>query len=276
MKVFISWSGSLSENLGEALRNWTPSVIQVIEPYFTPSDVDKGARWSSEIAGELEKSEIGLLCITRENIHSDWILFEAGAISKQMGETHVCPILFDVKTTDLAGPLKQYQATKFEKSDFHKLLNLMNDRLGESKLTPKTLDNVFNKWWPDLESDVEAILSDSNPEPEEPIRQDRDLLEEILILTRHQISMRGRPIPAAVVLDLLDNHIALHNQQAEQDGNYQDTLELLKAMRDPIFKILQHAKSSDEAKASFETYRELTYEVLSKPDKDEFEDDIPF
>ncbi len=57
MKLFISWSGSLSRKLGEALRLWFPAVIQSIKPYFTPSDIDKGARWNNEIAKELETSE---------------------------------------------------------------------------------------------------------------------------------------------------------------------------------------------------------------------------
>jgi hypothetical protein len=49
MRVFISWSGNLSRQLGEALRKWLPSALQYVKPYFTPADIDKGARWASEI-----------------------------------------------------------------------------------------------------------------------------------------------------------------------------------------------------------------------------------
>ncbi len=44
MKVFISWSGNNSKKLGETLRDWLPAVLQVVKPYFTPSDTEKGTR----------------------------------------------------------------------------------------------------------------------------------------------------------------------------------------------------------------------------------------
>jgi len=72
MKVFISWSGALSRKLAEALRNWLPAVLQSVEPYFTPDDIEKGARWEAEIAGELEASEVGVFCLTRESLSSLW------------------------------------------------------------------------------------------------------------------------------------------------------------------------------------------------------------
>jgi hypothetical protein len=66
-KVFISWSGNLSGKLGEALRDWLPTVLQYVRPYFTPNDIEKGAKWNSEIVKELEGSNIGLICLTRDN-----------------------------------------------------------------------------------------------------------------------------------------------------------------------------------------------------------------
>ena len=94
MKVFISWSGQPSKRLGEALRDWLPGVLQLVTPYFTPSDIEKGTLWSTDIAKELSESQVGILCVTRDNIHSDWLLFEAGALSKSLEKSHVCPVLF--------------------------------------------------------------------------------------------------------------------------------------------------------------------------------------
>ena len=143
MKVFISWSGPHSKKLGEAIRDWLPGVLQLVIPYFTPSDIEKGTRWSTDIAKELEESKIGILCVTKDNLHSDWILFEAGALSKRLQKSLVCPILFGITNTDLAGPLKQFQTTEFEKNDFHKLMTVINAQLDEHKLPQKTLDIVF-------------------------------------------------------------------------------------------------------------------------------------
>lgn len=92
-KVFISWSGELSRQLAEAVRNWLPGVLQYVKPYFTPDDIEKGTKWSTETIKELEESEIGILCLTRDNLNKPWILFEAGALSKNFGKAKVCTLL---------------------------------------------------------------------------------------------------------------------------------------------------------------------------------------
>jgi len=117
-KVFISWSGELSNKVAEELRKWLPGVLQFVKPYFTPNDIDKGTRWSSEIAGELENSDVGIICLTKDNIERPWILFEAGALSKKINKSNVCTLLFNLEPTDLSGPLASFQSTKFEKADF--------------------------------------------------------------------------------------------------------------------------------------------------------------
>ena len=70
MKVFISWSGDTSFKVAEVLKEWLPCIIQDVEPYFSSADIDKGARWSSDIAKELEAADFGILCVTKDNIDS--------------------------------------------------------------------------------------------------------------------------------------------------------------------------------------------------------------
>ena len=65
VKVFISWSGDTSLKVAQLLRDWLPYVINAIEPYVSSEDIDKGARWSTDIAKELEDSTFGILCVTR-------------------------------------------------------------------------------------------------------------------------------------------------------------------------------------------------------------------
>src|SRR5205085_11894396 len=94
MKVFISWSGETGRALADLIQQWLPSVIQAVKPYFTPDDIAKGARWGIEIANELQVSQIGLLIITPDTVEAPWIMFEAGALSKNIGKAKVAPIVF--------------------------------------------------------------------------------------------------------------------------------------------------------------------------------------
>ena len=183
-KVFISWGGDLSKQLAEEVKNWLPSVLQFVKPYFTPDDIEKGARWESSIAQELANSQIGIICLTKDNISRPWILFEAGALSKNFGKANVCTILFNVESTQITGPLTCFQATKFDKADFKKLIKTINDTGGESKLDSKILDEVFEMWWPRLETKIKKIIKDYKEEVYEDERTERDMLEELLELTR--------------------------------------------------------------------------------------------
>ncbi len=100
MKIFISWSGKLSEQIALYLRIWLQNVIQVAEPYVSTEDMDKGSRWFAEIDRELGDCEFGIICLTRENMNKPWILFEAGAMSRSITRARVTPLLIDVVAAD--------------------------------------------------------------------------------------------------------------------------------------------------------------------------------
>lgn len=239
MKAFISWSGQQSKELGEAIRDWIPLVLQAVTPYFTPSDIEKGTRWSNDIAKELEASSLGIFCITRENIRAPWILFEAGALSNSIDKSHVCPILFGVSPADIEGPLKQFQLTSFDKGDLKQLLTTLNGRLQDGKIAPKTLETIFDKWWPDLFQKVSNILG-KQAEPAEPIRNDRELLEEILMLTRRaDDASRSTSINPRALIHIANSLIMVHNQQAHRQGTYQNALDLLRQIHEPLCYLLR-------------------------------------
>lgn len=190
-KVFISWGGDLSKQLAEEVKNWLPSVLQFVKPYFTPDDIEKGTRWESSIAQELASSQIGIICLTKDNISRPWILFEAGALSKNFGKANVCTVLFNVDSTDITGPLTCFQATKFDKADFKKLIKTINDTGGDLKLDSKVLDDVFEMWWPRLEDKIKKVIKNYKEESHEEERSEREILEELLELTR----MTARKMP---------------------------------------------------------------------------------
>ena len=214
MRVFISWSGDLSRQLGESLRKWLPAVLQSVCPYFTPSDIEKGARWNSDIAKELEQAQIGILCVTRENVESPWLAFEAGALSKQLDKARVCPILFGLENKDIRGPLSQFQTTAFGKEDIVRLVMVINSHLQDRQLSPDILEGVFEKWWPDLEAEVNDTLARQCANENDPVRPERDILEEVLEMTR-LIAKRGGEPKAALngkaILHLLEHFAKVHD-----------------------------------------------------------------
>jgi hypothetical protein len=184
MRVFLSWSGARSKALAHALREWLPTVIQAVEPWMSESDIDRGARWSSEIATQLEEAQVGIICITPENVPSPSLHFEAGAISKALDKSLVCTYLLDLEPTDLRWPLATFQATRANKEDTKQLLMTINKALGEQALPSERLDKSFERWWPELAVQIEkAPSSDTTAKSSRP---DRELLEEILELLRNR------------------------------------------------------------------------------------------
>lgn len=157
MKVFISWSGNKSHKVALVYRDWLPSVIQTIEPYVSSEDIDKGARWSTDIATELEDSTFGILCVTKENLDAPWLAFEAGALSKTMDKSFVSPFLFDIKRSEVDGPILQFQSTIFQKEDIKKLVKTLNKACGESSITDARLEKAFEVWFPTLEEELNKL-----------------------------------------------------------------------------------------------------------------------
>lgn len=213
MKVFISWSGTISHRVAVVLRDWLPSVIQSIEPYVSSEDIDKGARWSTDIAGELHASTYGLICLTKDNIAAPWINFEAGALGKSIDKGRVSPFLFRIKRSEVEGPILQFQSTVFEQDDVLKLLKSINDACGVEGLEASRLVKSFGVWWPQLERQLNEIPSDEvgpvapAEDAVEPAASEVSrVLEEILELTRNNHKLLRSPdalLPADYVQHVL-------------------------------------------------------------------------
>ena len=184
MKVFISWSGNTSLKVAQQLRDWLPFVINSIEPYVSSEDIDKGARWSTDIAKELADSTFGILCVTKDNFEAPWLSFEAGALSKTMEKSFVTPFLFDIKRSEVQGPILQFQSTIFEKEDIKKMVKTLNKACGETGISETRLDKSFDVWYPTLEKGLNELKSisssvEDNRSAEEPPHSS-EILEEKL------------------------------------------------------------------------------------------------
>lgn len=192
MDVFISWSGPQSKQVAEALHHYLPLMINAIQPWLSSSDIDAGARWSSDIAGKLEASKVGIICLTPTNLDSIWVHFEAGALAKTLQNTFVCPYLVGLDPADVKGPLTQFQMKRSNEEETKRLLETLNSALGEKAISADQFDESFSVWYPKLKERLEAIPKDG-PVPKK--RSTEDMLEELLELVRRQAqTQRERPL----------------------------------------------------------------------------------
>ena len=255
-KVFISWSGDLSNKLADAVRQWLPGVLQFVKPYFTPSDIEKGTKWASDIAGELESSDVGIICLTKENLAKPWILFESGALSKNLDSSRVCTLLFGIDSTDLKGPLTTFQNTKFEKSDFKKLVKSINNTGGDSKLDDAVLDQVFEMWWDKLESQISEILNNHQNNDIVEHRSERDILEEVLELSRLGARRRSMhmELHPELLMDLAEGAMELQHI-VEREGSKRAHMALRRFQ-----KPLEHLMRRSDHPEIYERYRMMRNE----------------
>jgi hypothetical protein len=184
MTVFISWSGknSVSHKVASALRDWLPNVIQTVQPWLSNADIDAGAQWANEMFQAIKDTKVGIICVTRNNQSEPWISFEAGALAKAMESSRVCPLLIDLKPSDVTGPLTTLQMEQLDEEGLFRVLKMLNQHGGGQLLPEETLRKSFEKWWPDLERDIAIITS--TQEPSKPLRNQQEILEEILNTVR--------------------------------------------------------------------------------------------
>jgi hypothetical protein len=157
--VFISWSGPQSKHIAKALKEglsyiFRPAYLQI----WLSTEIVPGARWSDAISKKLEEANYGILCLTRENLNRPWIFFEAGAISKVVGEAHVCPYLHEVEVSLLQqSPLGQFQAVRVDKEGTLELVHALHSLLYPPLYNPSTLNDIFEVMWKNFDQCLSAI-----------------------------------------------------------------------------------------------------------------------
>ncbi len=285
MKIFISWSGERSKYIAESIRLWIPKVIQAVKLWMSNEDIESGKRWSSEIMQELENSKFGIICITPENQLNPWLMFESGALSKTLDQTYVCPIIYDMMPSEISSPLSQFQARNVDKEGIFKLIKTINNALDKNSIKEEELEEIFNVWWPQLESKI------NNCPPYEGIkikeRTPDDILKELVDNTREQLRREELRLEKNKRLDekidfLIEymenikalpsmlNNLFSNNQKLIQNSNSLETNQNLQFKElnnifdnDQINNLLRNIK---EIKKTSEDFREG---VLNKPEEEE-------
>lgn len=147
VEIFVSWSGRQAQQVAEAMCALLKELFpKHVKTWYSNADISKGTRWNVELAEALDRCSFGLICITRANRTSPWLLFEAGAIAKAVEESRIFPFLLDLNQSELIGPLAQFQATLPNRKDVALLIHEINKCLQRPKRR-NNIDQLYIHAW---------------------------------------------------------------------------------------------------------------------------------
>ena len=137
---------------------------------MSDSDIKAGERWQLEIAKQLHNSDFGIICVTRENLNSHWLLFESGALATSVTDSNVIPLMYDLQYSELQSPLTQFQSNAFNKRGVENIINAINSSYSE--INPKLISTStrrFHELWASWENAIAKIpMQELDPAADRP------------------------------------------------------------------------------------------------------------
>lgn len=166
MKVFISWSGLVSKKVAKNLKATLEEIFenQPFEAFVSDEDIPSGSDWYQIIKKELQNSDLGILCITKDNLNAPWINFEGGALSMQHKITNVIPLLINDDIDTTSSPFKNYHHVKLTSDYFKKMLKDIKKLGNLSNPTNKHIDLLSDKYFKDFFNTIKDLLSNIDKE----------------------------------------------------------------------------------------------------------------
>jgi hypothetical protein len=199
MKVLISWSGERSRQIAIALHTFLKQVIHATDPWMSDKDIGAGSFWPQELWEQLATAEAGIICLMPENLDAKWLHFEGGAIAKVTGKSCACPFLFDVKQSEIQGPLSFLQCKHADKKeDVESMIQAIYEKLKEKQLTAEQLKDSFVAFWPKLDKRLKQIRETEAPQTQKKQRPADEVMEDMLAGIRdlqNQVSNLQPAIP---------------------------------------------------------------------------------
>jgi len=226
---FISFSGDRSKNVAKILRDHLDDLLSEVELFVSEQDIASGAQWRGEIDEELNNAEFGILCVTPENKSEEWLLFEAGALSRQ--DKRVVPYLLGLQKTDLTGPLADIQAVEANKEDTWEMIQELRASFEpDSEKRDGLVEKGFERSWPlmdeafaDLRGGGPAGAQDDGRSQEEMIRETlehvRELRHERLEISKNREDKGWKNATSGLMLMWLAQHFEAGDVNALRDAN---------------------------------------------------------
>lgn len=126
MKIFISWSGKFSLEIGKVIKEWLTELVfkgEQLDIFISDDDIGSGADWLSVTKQNLIDSDCAIIVLTSGNVAVPWINFEAGAVAISANESHrAIPFLVDISASEIVSPLRHFQGVNLTKDKIGKLI----------------------------------------------------------------------------------------------------------------------------------------------------------
>ncbi|MFZ2472579.1 MAG: methyltransferase domain-containing protein [Methanothrix sp.] len=152
--IFLSWSQSTSHEIAKTLNILLSEYFENDEvKCWLSEDIPAGGDWYEAIKNALQQADFGVVCFTPENIDSQWLQFEGGALvssilAKGKHSVPVCPYLFGVRPEHIPKPFSRWQAVTADYEGTKRLFESINSRLeAHQPLSPKRFDTLFDDSW---------------------------------------------------------------------------------------------------------------------------------
>lgn len=166
MKVFICWSGHRSQAFAVIVKAWLQRLMPRRIDVRLSIDIQKGTLWFQELDKALDGARLGIVCLTEEALHSQWIHYEAGILSRALREgdrasadepegPQLFPVLFDMAGSRLSGPLAAYQSTSAHNRD--DMWRFVQSVARSADVRAETVRDRFDAGWTRLLAQIDAV-----------------------------------------------------------------------------------------------------------------------
>ncbi len=161
--IFISWSNEKSKNIANNLKTVFENKIFAntgLKCFVSDADINSGTDWWAKISSELKSCQMGLLCVTKENLTEPWLYFEAGAMVAQ--DIPTTPLLISCNFKSLSDtPLASKQAVDFyDQAKFIKLILDINENMKLLDISNNQLESIAKDGYIELKTLCSKSLSE--------------------------------------------------------------------------------------------------------------------
>lgn len=172
--------------VAEVWADLVRELFDVAEPFMSEENIGAGERGLTKIAAELAGTSFGIIVVTQENQSSQWLNYEAGALSKDLNDqtVRVAPSLVDfARKNDVTGPLGQFQASMLDKNGVkHVLLEIAKVVEADEAAVTKRFNNAWNQ---EYEARFDEARQRAHDAPRvEHQRSSDEILDEVLTIVR--------------------------------------------------------------------------------------------